>query len=95
MLQNDDLSLPGMNPRPTIGTPGLLRRILTIVVGIVAVAGVIAVSMVLLIAIAFMAALAGIYLWWKRRALRRQLGERPRAGARIIEGEVIPEHPES
>ncbi len=45
-------------------------------------------SLVIFAALAVIALLAGSYLWWKTRALRRQMRERPRGG-RIIEGEVI------
>jgi hypothetical protein len=92
MSKNDDVSLPGMNPRLSQRTPGLLSRVLTVVVGVAAVAGAIAISIFVFIAFAIAAVLVGSYLWWKTRALRRRLREQPPPGGRIIEGEVIPDN---
>ena len=45
-------------------------------------------SLVILAAVAAVALVAGTYLWWKTRALRRQMRERP-PGGHVIDGEVI------
>ncbi|HVY05081.1 MAG TPA: hypothetical protein VHB46_03795 [Burkholderiales bacterium] len=47
-------------------------------------------SIVVLATVAGIGVVAGAYVWWKTRALRRQLRENP-PGGRIIEGEVIRE----
>ena len=47
-------------------------------------------SILVFAAVATVALVAAGYLWWKTRALRRQLRERP-PGGRIIDGEVIRE----
>jgi hypothetical protein len=80
--------------------PGLLTKVLAVVVGAAVLVGAIAVSLVV-----FAIALAGVlvfggYVWWKTRHLRRQMREmrdvpdardaRERTpGGTIIEGEVL------
>lgn len=68
--------------------PGFLARILTVVASVAALALAFVFSIVIFVSAAAVALLAGGYIWWKTRALRRQMRERPRGG-HIIEGEVI------
>jgi hypothetical protein len=91
MLTNEERFRLGSNdPRLSAPPPGLLGRI----VGSVITAAVLVVaftfSVLIFTAIAAVALVAGSYLWWKTRALRRQLRERPRGG-HVIDGEVIRE----
>ena len=76
----------GGGPRPQ--RSGLLARIFTTVASIAALVLAFMFSIVIFISVAAIALAAGAYLWWKTRALRRQMRERPRGG-HIIEGEVI------
>jgi hypothetical protein len=74
------------------GAPGLLTKVLAVVVGAALLVGAVAVSFVL-----FAVALAGIlifgiYVWWKTRHLRKELSRELSArsqGGTVIEGEVI------
>ena len=88
MFTNDGLRLPGNGANLQRRTPGLLSRLLTAGVAIVLLVGTLALSLFVIAAGALAAAVAGSYLWWKTRELRRRLREQPRGG-RIIEGEVI------
>jgi len=88
MFTNDELRLPGNGANLRRRTPGLLSRLLTAGVAIVLLVGTLALSLFVIAAGALAAAVAGSYLWWKTRELRRRLREQPRGG-RIIEGEVI------
>ena len=45
-------------------------------------------SLVLFAVLVVVGLLVWTYLWWKTRALRKQMRERP-PGGRVIEGEVI------
>jgi hypothetical protein len=45
-------------------------------------------SLLIFAAVAAIALLVGGFLWWKTRALRRQMRERP-PGGRVIDGEVM------
>jgi hypothetical protein len=49
-------------------------------------------SLFVIAAGALAAVVAGSYLWWKTRELRRRIREQPRGG-RIIEGEAIRDDP--
>lgn len=66
---------------------GLLARILTGLAGIAVLAVAFMVSIVVLAVIAMTALAGGAYIWWKTRALRRRMRERP-PGGRVIEGEA-------
>jgi len=92
MFTNDGLRLPGNGANLRRRTPGLLSRLLTAGVAIVLLVGTLALSLFVIAAGALAAAVAGSYLWWKTRELRRRLREQPRGG-RIIEGEVIRDDP--
>ena len=82
--------LGGNGQRLRAPAPGLLGRLLTAVASAAVLAVTFMFSLVIFSAVAAIALLGGIYLWWKTRALRRQLRERP-PGGRVIEGEVIQE----
>ena len=82
------LRFGGNGPRPRAPSSGLLGRILAGIVSAIALMVVFMLSIVVFAAVASVAMVAGTYLWWKTRALRRQLRERP-PGGHIIEGEVI------
>jgi Flp pilus assembly protein TadB len=76
--------LAGPSPR----TPGFLGRLAAFAVGAALLVAALMVSAVVF-AIALVGALViGGYVWWKTRALRRQLRERP-PGGHVIEGEAI------
>jgi len=92
MFTHDGLRLPGNGANLRRRTPGLLSRLLTAGVAIVLLVGTLALSLFVIAAGALAAAVAGSYLWWKTRELRRRLREQPRGG-RIIEGEVIRDDP--
>jgi len=92
MFTHDGLRLPGNGANLRRRTPGLLSRLLTAGVAIVLLVGALALSLFVIAAGALAAAVAGSYLWWKTRELRRRLREQPRGG-RIIEGEVIRDDP--
>jgi hypothetical protein len=90
--------------RPSARGVGLLTKVLAALVGIGVVVGAIAVSIVLLAVAALALAVFGGYLWWKTRAVRREMREllrqsetRPGTAWQdpldraIIEGEVIRE----
>ncbi len=83
-MDTDPRRLTGRAPR----APGLLGRLAAFAIGAMLLAAALMLSAVVF-AIALGAALVlGGYLWWKTRALRRQMRERP-PGGHVIEGEVI------
>jgi UPF0716 family protein affecting phage T7 exclusion len=89
MITNDEqFRLTGNDPRFRAPRPGLLGKILTTVAGAAVLVAGFMLSLLIFAAVAAIALLAGGYLWWKTRALRRQLRERP-SGGRVIDGEVI------
>ncbi len=89
MLTNDQqFRLNGNGPRLRAPAPGLLGRILATLVSATALVVAFMFSLVIFAVVAAIALFAGGYLWWKTRALRRQLREQP-PGGRIIEGEVV------
>ena len=71
---------------------GIVGRIVAGIVGAVALVVGLALSFAVFVGVATLAVIAGGWLLWKTRALRKhmreQMNERP-AGGRIIEGEVI------
>jgi O-antigen/teichoic acid export membrane protein len=72
---------------------GPLRKLAALIVTAALVGLVLMFSVVVLVIIAIVGAIAGIYLWWKTRELRKQMRNfSPREVAReekVIEGEVI------
>jgi hypothetical protein len=58
------------------------------VVSIAVLVAAFALSLVIFAALAAIALIAGGYVWWRTRALRRQMRERP-PGGRVIDGEVM------
>jgi hypothetical protein len=79
-------------------SPGLLRKLAALVVTVALVGLVLMFSAVLLVIILTVGTIAGVYLWWKTRELRKHLRNfTPREVARetavsgdeVFEGEVI------
>ena len=68
--------------------PGLLGRVLTVILGAAFLVLAFMFSLVVLAVGVTAGLLAWAYLWWKTRKLRQQLRAQP-ARMRIIEGEVI------
>ena len=66
----------------------LLARVLTAVASIIILMVAFILSFVIFAAVAGIALLAGGYIWWRTRALRRHLRHHP-PGGRVIEGQVI------
>jgi hypothetical protein len=66
----------------------LLAKALSAVASIIVLMVAFIVSFVVFAAVASLALLAGVYIWWKTRALRRHLRENP-PGGRVIEGQVV------
>jgi ABC-type bacteriocin/lantibiotic exporter with double-glycine peptidase domain len=79
--------------RPRAPATGLLGRVVALILGAAFLTLAFMFSLVLLAVAAVAGLLIGGYLWWKSRALRKQMREQereqPSSGARIIEGEVI------
>jgi len=79
-------------PHATTGPAGLLRKVLTFVVTIAVVCLALMFSALLFAVIAVVVVVAGGYLWWKTRDLRKQMREQFQeqpSGGVIIEGTVI------
>jgi len=82
----------GSDPRlrgPAAGAPG---GFLTALAGAVILVAAFLFSLVVVAALAAVAVAAGAFLWWKTRALRREMREHP-SGGRLIDGEVIRDTP--
>lgn len=92
-IRGQQLRFGANSPRLRAPSPGLLTRALTVVAGVAVLVVGFVVSIAVFATVAAIAVVAGVYLWWKTRALRRQLRSQP-PGGHIIEGEVIRE-PES
>jgi hypothetical protein len=89
MLTSDGQpKLTGNDPPFRAPASGFLRQILTAVVSIAVLVAAFALSLVIFAALAAIALIAGGYVWWRTRALRRQMRERP-PGGRVIDGEVM------
>lgn len=89
MLTNDGQpKLTGNGPRFRAPASGFLDRILTTAASVAVLVAAFMLSLVIFAAVAAIALIAGAYLWWKTRELRRQMREQSRGG-RIIDGEVI------
>ena len=72
--------------------PSLLQKIVTVLVTIAVFGVALMFSVVLFAVVVTVGAVAWGYLWWKTRALRKQMREHPPTGrGMIIEGEVIRE----
>lgn len=82
-------------PGPSSNLPSVLRKAVAIIVGAALAAVALMFSAVVLVVLLGIALLGAAYLWWKTRALRRQMREFPfppqRAATRpeVFEGEVI------
>ena len=89
MLTNDGQpKLTDNDPRVRAPASGFLGKFLTTVASVAVLVATFMLSLVIFTAVAAIVLIAGGYLWWKTRALRRQMREQPPDG-RVIEGEVI------
>jgi hypothetical protein len=89
MITNDEqFRLTGNGARFRAPRSGLLAKILTTVVSAAVLVAGFMLSILIFATVAVIALLAGGYLWWKSRGLRRQMREQP-PGGHIIDGEVI------
>ena len=66
----------------------LFKRIVGVLLGAITLVVALLFSIVIFAVILVIVAIAIGYLWWKTRALRRQMRERP-PGGHVIDGEVI------
>jgi Flp pilus assembly protein TadB len=74
--------------------PSLVQKIVAALATVAVFAVALTFSVVLFAVVVTVGALAWGYLWWKTRALRRQMRAQPPGGSRgglVIEGEVIRE----
>jgi ABC-type bacteriocin/lantibiotic exporter with double-glycine peptidase domain len=78
----------GNGPRFRAPASGLLGKILTTVASAAVLVVAFMLSLVVFVTVAAIALLVGGYLWWKTRAVRRQMRER-QPGGRVIDGEVM------
>ena len=88
VTKDEQFRLIGNAPRFHAPASGLLGKILTTVASAAVLVAAFMLSLLIFAAVAAIALLGGGYLWWKTRALRRHMRERP-AGGRIIDGEVV------
>ena len=89
MLTNSRLTkLAGNDPRFRAPASGFLGKLLTTVASVAVLVAAFMLSIVIFTAVAATALMAAGYLWWKTRALRRQMRDRP-PGGRVIDGKVI------
>jgi hypothetical protein len=87
------------SPRGTLpgNRPGVLRKLAGAAIGAVVLVGAFMLSVVVLAIVAAAGVIAGGWLWWRTRELRRRVAEqmrareqqREQAQGRVIEGEVI------
>jgi hypothetical protein len=88
MRTDDDRPrLPGPGASLTARVSGLLGKVLTLAVAGLVLVAVFMFSLLVFSVVVTAGLLVAAYLWWKTRALRRQLRERP-AGGHLIEGEA-------
>ena len=81
---------------PRAGQPpkSFIGKVLGVAVGAVLLAGAFVLSLVLFAVLLSVGLIAGIYLWWKMRALRRQMRAQSGTSSRgveVIEGEFTRE----
>ena len=89
MPTNDEkFRLTGKGARIRAPASGLIGKILTTLASAAVLVAAFTLSLLIFAAVAALALLVGGYLWWKTRALRRPMRERP-SGGRIIDGEVV------
>lgn len=91
----------------TGSAPGLLQKLLALLVGAVLLILGFMFSVVVLAVVAVLGAIGFGYFWWKTRALRKAMRERPQATifeegqviidgeARVVEGELLIESKEA
>jgi Flp pilus assembly protein TadB len=86
--RNGQFKLPDNDARIRAPASGFLGKFLTAVASAVVLVVAFALSLLIFAALVAIVLLIGGFLWWKTRALRRQMRERP-AGGRVIDAEVI------
>ena len=67
----------------------MFRKALALAAGAVALILGLMFSLVLIAVVVMLGLVAWGYLWWKRRQLRRAVGQRPAAGGQVIDGEAV------
>ena len=87
-----DPSNESSQPRLSGPGTGIIGKILATLASAVVLVVAFMVSLLVFAAVAAVALVIFGYLWWKTRALRKQMREHPRGG-RVIEGEVV-QHPD-
>ena len=88
LTNNEQFRLTGNGQRVRAPASGFLGKILTTVASAAVLVLAFMLSLLIFAALVAIALLAGGYLWWKTRALRRQMRHRTPRG-RVIDGEVI------
>jgi UPF0716 family protein affecting phage T7 exclusion len=74
---------------PAATHPGLLEKLLALVAGVILLIVGFMFSVVLLAIVAVAGLVAWSYFWWKTRALRKAMRERPFPDGQVIEGEAV------
>ena len=85
----DDPRYQSSQPRLSGHSPGILGKILATLTSAVVLVVAFTISLLVFATVAAIALVVVGYLWWKTRALRKQMREHP-PGGRVIEGELIP-----
>ena len=87
-MDEERLRLTGSGVRPGSGFTGFITKLVTFTIGALLLAGALMISLFVFAVAAMVALLVGGYIFWKTRALRKQMRERS-WGGRVIEGEVV------
>jgi uncharacterized protein (DUF58 family) len=87
-MNEDRIGTTYNRPRPTLA--GVLGKALTLVVAAFLAIFAFTVSLIVFAFTLSVGLLAGGYLWWKTRELRRRMREQPPRG-RVVEGEAVRE----
>jgi hypothetical protein len=85
----DDPRNQSSQPRLSGHGPGLIGKVLATLTSAVVLVVAFTISLLVFAAVAAIALVVVGYLWWKTRALRKQMREHP-PGGRVIEGELVP-----
>jgi Flp pilus assembly protein TadB len=89
MIANNQRFRLGSNgPGTRVPVSGILGKLLTALASAVVLIVAFMISLVIFAAVASAVMITGAYLWWKTRALRKQMREHA-PGGRVIDGEVI------
>lgn len=93
------------DPSGRQGTKGVFAQVLTVIAGVIALGAALMFSLVFFAVVAVAGLIFWLYIWWKTRALRRQMREQaaqqggdqpfaaqasgPEASGDVIEGEAV------